>query len=375
MKKNIFDLAIYNNKKKIFKIPISTSSLAKPNKKEFFKNIKINLNKKPEYIISNFENEIRKYHNSKYCVSFCNGFWALVHTINILKIKKKKHALLPSMTYRRLADVCSWANLVPKFCEINKYDLAINVSDVEQKINKNSAILLAVNPMVANLDYKKLKKINKKIPVLVDNVEKGNFWNTSISKKFTQIYSLHASKLLNGAEGGYVLTNSFEVYSKLLDARGNFEKNNSGFNLNPLHALVAVTNLKEIKLLIQHNKKIFLEYKKQLKYNKFFKLIDHNLHNPNYKMILVRLKKKVKIHRDNIIKILNSENILARSYYRPPLHKKKMGYKFIAKNLKTTNKEKDKYLILPSGYKTRSSDVKKVVYFLNFIMKHQNYLR
>ena len=374
LKKNIFNLSHHNNRKKLFTIPVSTSGLAKPDRKEFLKNIKKINKKKPELIIKDFENKMKKFHNTQYCVSFCNGFWALVHSINALKIKDKSHALLPSMTYRRLADVCSWANLTPNFCDINDDDLAINIQDIKKKINRHSAIVLAVNPMTTELNYKKLKVINKKIPVLIDNVENANFYNDSISGNFTQIYSLHASKLLNGAEGGYVITNNFQIFSKLLKSRGDFKKNSSGFNLNPIHAVLALTNLNQLDLLIKHNKELFKEYDKELKNNKYFTLINHKTKNPNYKMILIKLKKNIKIHRDKIVKILNSENILARSYYNPPLHKKKMRYLYISKKLKITDKNKSNYIVLPSGYKTKKSDIKKIVNILDLIARNLNSL-
>ena len=47
---------------------------------------------------------------------------------------------------------------------------------------------------------------------------------------------------------------------------------------------------------------------------------------------------------------------------------------FISKKLKITDKNKSNYIVLQSGYKTKKSDIKKIVYILNFIAHDLNSL-
>ena len=87
---------------------------------------------------------------------------------------------------------------------------------------------------------------------------------------------------------------------------------------------------------------------------------------PAYKIILAELNPKYIDCRDELIRILNSIEILSRKYYSPPLHTKRVS--MIASKdlkLKNTNIYSKNLLLLPSGWQIKKNQI-------NGTLKHQN---
>ena len=100
---------------------------------------------------------------------------------------------------------------------------------------------------------------------MVDSVESAN---DSIKNKRCgsfdpmEVFSCHASKYLNGFEGGYITTNSkTEYYAliKLMEVHNLFD-----LSMNKTHAVIAYSNLQEIKLFHDHNYQVYHEYFKNI---------------------------------------------------------------------------------------------------------------
>jgi len=87
----------------------------------------------------------------------------------------------------------------------------------------------------------------------------------------------------------------------------------------------------------------------------------------SFKNIVFELKKDSLLTRDELIMILNKENILARSYYYPPLHKKKFLYKTKSNNLINTDKFMNTFLIMPSGAQVNIKIIHDIKKLLDFI--------
>ncbi len=102
---------------------LSTSSLYQPSKQSVLNYIKISYehgqftNRGP--LVKILEERLSIFHNTKYCITFCSGFWALVAAIRYTAKKEKKYILMPSLACRRLDDAVSWAGFEPIYCEIN----------------------------------------------------------------------------------------------------------------------------------------------------------------------------------------------------------------------------------------------------------------
>ena len=369
----------------LFDEPKSTSSLAQPDFDKFmhysehFFNHAHYTNNGP--LVRLLEQRLAEFHGTEFCVAFCSGFWALVLTISTLALKGKTEIILPSLTYRRMADIAAWVRLKPNFCEVDSITLSPSSQTVSECINAETALILAVHPIVNCCDIEGIVSLGEEhgIPVLFDSVE--SVYETYNGRKVgsfgdIECFSMHASKLLNGFEGGYVTTSNAELAGQLSLLRTyGFEGQDNcvihgGLNakLNEMHAAMALANLDEIEELVVENRQRYKKYQAGLEGIPGIRLLEFDeTQDTSYKNIVVELLDDWPLKRDLTIDVLNAENILARAYYSPPLHQKKMSYPHVPASLELTDYLAQRFMTLPCGDFVTCADVDRIVQFLAFV--------
>lgn len=386
-KKLLNDLACFGGEA-LFSEPKSTSSLAQPDFDNFLSYSKQFFDRKHYtnngVLVKQLESRLAEFHGARFCVTFCSGFWALVLAISALKLQGKSEIIMPSLTYRRMADIAAWANLKPRFCEVDVNTLAPSRETVSECISSETALILGVHPIVNCCDVEGLVGVGIEhgIPVLFDAVE--SVYESAANGKIgsfgdAECFSMHASKLLNGFEGGYITTSNAELAHRLALLRSfGFEGQDNcvvpgalNAKLNEVHAAMALANLDELEKLVSDNKYRYQCYQAGLGGLKGVRLLEFDeAYGTSYKTIVVELLDDWPISRNDTVDILNSEKILARAYYSPPLHLRKMDYPHIPATLKVTEILAERFMLLPCGDFITSDDVDEIVSLLCFIADH-----
>ena len=371
-KRDISDLALFGGPRLFIK-PISTSNLVKPNLIGFLQLFRSAFeNNREQELIRRLEMELADFHHCKHVVAVCSGFWALVLSIKALALPGRNEVVMPSLTYRRLADAVAWTGLIPRFCEVDPATLAISADTAEAHLTEQTALIIGVHPIVNCCDAPGLERLasKHKIPILFDGVESvyewvegrkvGNFGHA-------ECFSFHASKLINGFEGGYITTNSQVTADQF---RRLCQGMDGGMQvpMPTVHAAMALQGLREIETQIQHNYNIYRTYQAILEKHDSLELLAFNEVEPtSFKNIVVKLTDDWPLERDLTIRILNAEGILGRAYYSPALHQKDMAYPAIVGPLPFTEQACQQYLLLPSGYQVQRRDVIITVKFMHWL--------
>lgn len=213
----------------------------------------------------------------------------------------------------------------------------------------------------------------KNIPLLFDSVESvcesthggkvGKFGSA-------EIFSLHASKFLNGFEGGYLTTNDTNLVRQLTLLKGGDVVLPGGMNanLNEMHAAMTLACLDGLEAQVELNRKRYYTYMDLLPAIPGIRLLDFDEnYSSGYKNIVVELLDEWPFTRADTIRILNAEKILARAYYSPPLHRKPMAYSYVPANLPVTDRLAERFLNLPCGQLVSNKDISDVVGLLGFM--------
>lgn len=381
------DLACFGGSQS-FEEPKSTSSLHQPDLKRFLGYSKQFFNKQHYtnngVLVKLLEQRLAEFHNTQFCIAFCSGFWALALAMSSLALKGKSEIIMPSLTYRRMADIAAWVNLKPRFCEVDTNTLSVTRQTVSDCINSETALIMAVHPIVNCCDIKGIQSLAAEhgIPVLFDSVE-SMFESVAEGKVGgfgdAECFSMHASKLLNGFEGGYITTNNKELAQKLSLLRTyGFEGQDQcitpgGLNakLNEMHAAMALASLDELYLLVSDNRLRYKTYQAGVKGIPGIRLVEFDeSQKTSYKNILLEVLDDWPLKRDETVAILNDENILARSYYSPALHQKKMAYSHIPTSLKITDSLAQRFILLPCGDLVTCEDIDEILQVFMFISTH-----
>lgn len=373
---------------KLFDQPKSTSNLVAPDFERFLNYSKEFFNKR-QYtnngaLVRLLEKRLADFHQAQFCVTFCSGFWAIAVTMKVLALKGRSEVILPSLSYRRIADIAAWSRLKPRFCEVEEHTLAMSAGTVAPCINDQTALIVGMHPIVNCCDVEELVRLAEErvIPLLFDSVE-SVYEGCSLGKigafGDAECFSLHASKLINGFEGGYVTTNNEALAGKLAILRGFgfYGQDNivfpGGLNakLNEIHAAMTLANLDELEAQILRNRERYERYKRGLAPVKGIRLVEFDeAYQTSYKNILVELLPKWPLSRSRTLAILHAENIVARPYYSPPLHQKKMAYPHIPATLPLTDLLAERFLLLPCGEFVTVEDIDGVIGLLDFLYRN-----
>jgi dTDP-4-amino-4,6-dideoxygalactose transaminase len=138
--------------------------------------------------------------------------------------------------------------------------------------------------------------------------------------------------------------------------------------LNEIHAAMALAGLDDIEKQVGRNRQTYYLYQRLLAETPGVRLLEFNEdHQTSYKNIVIELLESWPLSRAATLKILNAERVLARAYYAPPLHRKKMGYPYVPANLPLTDRLSERFVLLPCGSLINDDDIRKIVELMNFI--------
>jgi dTDP-4-amino-4,6-dideoxygalactose transaminase len=385
-KKNIGELALFGGTR-MFATPKPTSNLVRSDFEKFLGYSKT-MFEQHQYtdglLVKQLEQRLAAFHQTRYCVAFSSGFWALALAITALARPGKNEIVMPSFTYRRMADIAAWTKLKPHFCDVEEDTLANSAATVRPCINDNTALILGVHPIVNFCDINGLVDLakEKNIPLLFDSVE--SVYESYSGRKIgcfgaAEIFSLGASKLVNGFEGGYLTTQDAQLAKQLSLMR------NSGCDdlgkmviagglnarLNEMHAAMALAGLDDLEDQVARNRERYLTYKRLLASLKGIRLLEFDeSHRPGYKNIVIEVLEDWPLSRADTVSIFNAEMILARAYYTPPLHRKRMAYPHVAATLPVTDCLAERYILPPCGHLVSNENIGEIVGLMQFISAH-----
>jgi dTDP-4-amino-4,6-dideoxygalactose transaminase len=382
-KRNIDELAIFGGPR-LFAGPKPTSNLARPDFSQFLEYSRIFFDRRQytnDVVTRQLEDRLVAFHQTEFCIAFCSGFWALALTIRALALPGKGEIVMPSFTYRRMADIAAWLKLKPHFCDVEDDTLASSVATVSPCINGDTSLIVGVHPIVDLCDIGGLVDLAKgmNVPLIFDSVESvyESFGGRAIgSFGAAEVFSLGASKLLNGFEGGYVTTNDAKVADGLAMMR-DFGRSQSGdiavlgglnARLNEIHAAMALAALDDLQGQVVRNRERYLAYQRLLAGVKGMRLLEFDgRHRPGYKNIVVEVRADWPLSRDDTVSILNAEMVLGRAYYAPPLHRKQMAYPHVPAELPVTDRLAERFILFPCGHLVSTGDIAEIVDLLKFI--------
>lgn len=382
-KQSVDDLALFGGPR-LFETVISTSNLVRPDVERFldysrqFYQERHYTNNGP--MVRLLETRLAEFHKTRHCLTFANGFWAIVLSITALAIPGRTEIVMPSLTYRRLADIGAWTLLKPRFCEVDGKTLAVTAGTVAPCLSDQTALILAAHPIVNCCDVEGIAALGRHsaVPVVFDSVE--SVYETVAAGKIgafgdAECFSLHASKLINGFEGGYVTTNNDELARRLRVMRGfgfSGQDNVDEFGLNAklieAHACMALACLDDLEGQVDRNRKRYGKYRESLRAARGLRLIEFDeSQDTSYKNIVVELTREWPLTRTETLDLLHAEGALARPYYAPPLHRKSMRYPHMPATLPETDRLAELFMLLPCGHFVSDADIEQVCGFLAFI--------
>lgn len=279
------------------------------------------------------EKLMAEYLGVKHALAFCNGEAALMVMLKAAELEGE--IIVPSYTFSGTAHAVIWNNLKPVFADIDPETLTIDPRSVEEKIGPATSAILAA-PVYGNAcDNEGLQDVadRHKVKLLYDSA--SGFGCTYKGQRLgsfgeAEIFSFHATKVFPTMEGGALTTNNsriFEVSRQLRNfgQAGPVDCTMAGLNgkMMEISALIGIHLLKDYDSVVAHRLEIFKAYEQRLAQIpglRMQKVMPNNLSTYLY-LALVVDSSEFGLSRDQLIEALAVENITARRFLDPPVHK------------------------------------------------------
>ncbi|MFZ3376521.1 MAG: aminotransferase class I/II-fold pyridoxal phosphate-dependent enzyme [Chthoniobacterales bacterium] len=334
------------------------------------------------------ELRLAEFHAVERAVSVSSGFWGHVLAMAALALPRRREIIAPAFGYRRTDDMIAWAGFVPHFCDVDPETLGISVNTIKAALNDRTALILAPHPMVNCCDAQGIENVGREhgIPVVFDSVEAAyRTYNNTRCGGFgdAEVFSTHSTKLLNSFEGGYITTKNGQLADRL-DHMKRFGlvgaetvKDGHALNakLNEVHAAMALASLDEVDDQVALHRRKYDLYVAGLRNIDGLKLLEHKeSQRPDYRLIVVRIGDSWPLSREDTLRLLEAENVLARPYYIP-LTNKVVEYPRVCSELPVTEAICQDFMVLPSGAHVSENDVEKIMDILISIRRHGSELK
>ena len=343
--------------------------------------------------IEEFENEIKKYVGTDYCVTLNSGTSALHAVLLSYGIKNNDEVIVPSFSFVSTANSVLFVNAIPKFSDIEEDTFGLDPKILSKNISSKTKMVIPMDygGLSCNMiDIQKICKENNLI--LVEDAAEA--LGSSINGKKTgsiadsSIFSFCGNKVLTTGEGGAVVTNSKKIYEKLklirshgrIDTKNYFENTEFsnyetlGYNwrMSTITAALGISQIQKLDKLIKLRKENAKYITSRLSQHR--EIITPNVpenYEHIYQMYSIRLKNKQV--RDKLHNFLTKKRIFSKVYFTPIHSTTFYQKKFNIKNnlLPITEKISEQILTLPM-YPNMTNEEKNLLIqsILEFFEKH-----
>lgn len=321
----------------------------------------------------------------KHCIAVCNATIGLQIAIRALGLRGE--VIVPSFTFVATAHALEWQGISPVFCDVDLDTHVLDPGQIVRCITPNTTGILGVHVWGRPCAVAEVEQIAREhgLRTLFDAAHAfgcshhgrmiGNFGDA-------EVFSFHATKFLNTFEGGAIVTNDDAVADRVRLLRNfgfvDYDRTaGAGTNakMPEMSAAMGLVNLAAMGDFIEVNRSNYFAYRLRLAGIPGLTLAgyDEREHN-NFQYIVVQVNPAVTgISRDQLVKILHHENVLARRYFYPGCHQLE-PYRSqpagIGGSLPNTGRLTEGVLCLPTGTAVGEDHIDIICGLLRFAISH-----
>jgi dTDP-4-amino-4,6-dideoxygalactose transaminase len=319
-----------------------------------------------------FESAVAASAGARHCIASCNATIALELAISALGMKGE--VIVPSFTFVATVHALWRQGIRPVFCDIDPETHCLDVASVEAAITSETTGILGVHVWGNVCDTEALEELarRKGLKLLFDAAHAfgcGTDTRPVGTAGDAEVFSFHATKFVHSIEGGALVTNDADMARRLrlmvnFGFSGEDTVSHLGTNgkMTEASAAMGLTSLESMADFAEHNRRNFRTYANGLSRVPGVRLMsrpDNARHNFQY--VVAEVDEAVTgLSRDEIVAALRLENVFARRYFYPGVHRMHPYDKMFpraGRDLPVTIAVAKRVLVLPTGMATSEADV------------------
>lgn len=333
--------------------------------------------------VEELERRIEHYLGVEHCVAACNGTTALQIAARAAGVSGD--ILVPSFTFIATAHALAWQGLNPVFCDVHPATHNIDPKAAERLIAERVTGIVGVHLWGRPCDVDALARLAD-LHGLRLIFDASHAFGCSREGRMiggfgdAEVLSFHATKLLNAAEGGAIVTNDGELadQARLIRNFGFADYDRvvtMGINgkMSEISAAMGLTSLESLPTFIASNRQNYETYQVGLAEVPGLTLLPYEgTERHNYHHVVVEVDEvEAGISRDSVHRVLWEENVLARRYFYPGAHRMEPYRSTMpdaGSRLPVTERLAARTLVLPNGGEIGPREVTGVSELMSFVV-------
>jgi dTDP-4-amino-4,6-dideoxygalactose transaminase len=331
-----------------------------------------------------FEQRLQKVLDVRHCIVTANATVALEILIRALDLQGE--VLLPTFTFVATAHAVQWLGLTPVFCDIDSRTHNLDADDVERRITSRSSAILGVHLWGRPAPIERLADVARRHDLRLIFDAAQAFGCTHRGRTIggfgdAEVFSFHATKVLNTFEGGAIATNDNDLAERVRRMRifgftGYDRVESAGTNgkLSEIGAAMGLTSLESLDQFVADNCAHYETYKRLLEPVSGVSLeIYEKGERNNYQYVVTQVDELVTgVTRDDLQSVLLAEQVLARRYFFPGCHRMAPYVDGPAGNVTLPHSDHlaSRVLCLPSGAGLDDETIAAIVDLIVFTIEH-----
>ncbi len=242
------------------------------------------------YKVKQFEENFAKHHKVPYALALSSGTASLRVALAAIGIERGDEVITQSFTFVATVEAIIEAGANPVCTEIDK-TLNMDVEDLKRKITNRTKAVIAVHMLGTPANLLEIKKICKENNILLIEDTAWGLGGELNKQKLGAIgdigcFSFDHAKALTTGEGGMLITNNEEIWSKAAAWHDHGHENNpsvprwedtrssSGFNfrMSELQGAVGCAQLRKLNRVIDKQRENCIELSRYLKEIEWIKM-------------------------------------------------------------------------------------------------------
>lgn len=322
-----------------------------------------------------FERRIAALVGVKHCLAVCNATVGLEIAYRAADLCGE--VITPANTFVATAHALQWQGITPVFCDVDPETHNLDPHRVEECITPRTTGIVGVHVWGRPCAAAALEGIAKKhgLKLLFDA---AHAFGCSHEGKMiggfgtAEVFSFHATKFVNCGEGGAIVTNDDDFAARVRTLR-NFGlggcdhviRVGTNGKMSELAAAVGLSSLESMDDFVQTNERNYHAYCRVLAKVPGVNVLryDEQQRN-NFQYVVLEVdENESPLTRDQWLQVLHAENVLARRYFYPGVHRME-PYRTLnsaaSSRLPVTESVLRRVLVLPTGTAVEPTDIELI---------------
>jgi dTDP-4-amino-4,6-dideoxygalactose transaminase len=340
--------------------------------------------------VEEFERRVADLVGVRNCIAMCNGTMALEIAIRATGLQGE--VILPSFTFISTAHALQWQKITPVFCDVDPLTHGIDPSRIEALITPKTTGIIGVHIWGRPCEIEALEDIGRrrKLVVLFDAAHAfGCSYKGRMLGNYgaAEVFSFHATKVVNTFEGGAVVTNDDSLAERVRLMK-NFgfvdydrvEHVGTNGKMSEISAAMGLTSIECLERFRSVNCRNYGIYRDQLNAVPGIRLLGYDESEKcHFHYVVVEVEEAdAGINRDQLQQVLWAENVLARRYFYPGCHRSEPYHSYFPHTgllLPQTERLVTRILCLPTGETIGSEDIAEICRIIRLALNNADLIR